>query len=97
MENIATVLQNITQNCFMASLDLKSAYYTVPVSLDFQTHLKFRWEDKLYQFTCFLNGLAPCPRKFTKLTKVQLTYLQVNNSIVSGYIDDFFLQGQSYT
>ena len=37
MENIATVLQNITQNCFMPSLDLKCAYYLVPISLDFQT------------------------------------------------------------
>ena len=81
----------------MASLDLESAYYIVPVSLDFQTYLKFRWEDKLYQFTCFPNGLAPCPRKFTKLTEVPLTYLRLNNSIVSGYIDDLFLQGQSYT
>ena len=49
------------------------------------------------RLTCFPNGLARCPRKFTKLTKAPLTYLRLKNSIVSGYIDDFFLQGQSYT
>ena len=30
MDSIKTVLQNVTPGCFMASLDLKSAYYSVP-------------------------------------------------------------------
>ena len=97
LDNITTILLNITQDCFMASFDLKSAYYSVPIRIDFQKYLQFRWEDTLYQFTCYPNGLAPCPRKFTKINKVPLTHLRMNNSIISGYIDDFFLQGQSYS
>ena len=53
----------------MASIDLKDAYYSVPIAQANQKYLKFQWENKLYVFTCFPNGLAFCPRKFTKLLK----------------------------
>ena len=53
----------------MASIDLKDAYYFVPIAQANQKCLKFRWENKLYVFTCFPSGLAFCPRKFTKLLK----------------------------
>lgn len=29
--------------------------------------VKFEWHDTFYKFSCFPNGLALCPRKFTKL------------------------------
>ncbi len=96
MDNIKTVLHNITEGCFMASLDLKDAYYSVRIDEGFQKYLKFRWKDILYQFTCYPNGLAPCPRKFTKINKAPLSHLRQDNSIVSGYIDDFYLQGHDY-
>ena len=35
MDNIRTVIFNVTPGCYMATLDLKSAYYSVPVSHDF--------------------------------------------------------------
>ena len=49
----------------MAAVDLKDAYYSVPIAVAHQKYLKFEWGGKLYQFTCFPNGLAFCPRKFT--------------------------------
>ena len=38
----------------------------------------------------FPNGLAPCPRKFTKITIVPLSDLRLQKNLVSRYIDDFF-------
>ena len=96
METIHTVLQNITPGCFMASLDLKSAYYSVPISQEYQKFLKFEWDNVLYKFVCFPNGLSPCPRKFTKITKAPLSSLREDDAIVSGYIDDFHIQGSDY-
>ena len=66
---LQSVISLITPTCYMASVDLKDAYYCVPIAVSDQKYLKFEWGGKLYQFTCFPNGLASCPRKFTKLTK----------------------------
>jgi hypothetical protein len=56
--------------------------------------LRFEWDNNLYQFTCYPNGLGPCPRKFTKLMKVPLSHLREIGHFIMGYIDDFFLKGQ---
>ena len=51
----------------------------------------------LYCFTCFPNGLGSCPRKFTKLNKVPVTTLHFENVHLSGYIDDFFTKGDTFS
>ena len=97
MDTIHTVLENITPHCYMASIDLKSAYYSVPIHEEYQKYLKFTWAGHNYKFVCFPNGLSPCPRRFTKITKVPLSYLRdIENIIISGYLDDFHLQGADY-
>ena len=69
MDTIHTAVEMMTPGCYMSSVDLKSAYYSVAIAPSDQKYLKFSWRGKLYQFTCFPNGLAFCPRKFTKLLK----------------------------
>ena len=95
MDGIKTIINIVTRNCFMATIDLKDAYYSVAISRLLQKFLKFKWKDKLYCFTCFPNGLGPCPRKFTKLNKVPITTLYFENVPLSGYIDDFFTKGDT--
>lgn len=51
----------------MASIDLENAYYCVPIAEEHRKYLRFVWEGKTYQYTCFPNALAFCPRKFSKL------------------------------
>ena len=71
----------------MASIDLKDAYYSVPIAQAHQKYLKFQWENKLYAFTCFPNGLAFCRRKFTKLLKPVYSGLRQLGYVSSPYID----------
>ena len=96
METIHTILQLVTQNRWMSSVDLKDAYYSVKVSSKFQKYLKFFHEGKLYKFTAWPNGLSPCPRKFTKILKPPFANLRLLGHIISGYLDDSFLQGKTY-
>ena len=96
MDGIKDVLTLVTKNCFMAKIDLKDAYYSVPVSPDFQKYLKFEFDGQLYKFVCFPNGLGPCPRKFTKIGKVPLSVLRTDGVSVSGYIDDFFTKAGDF-
>ena len=67
METIKTVISMMTPGFFMASIDLKDAYYCVRIEKKHQKCLKSYWNDCLYQFSCYPNGPACYPRKFTKL------------------------------
>ena len=58
MDNIHTSLKLITKDCWLASLDLKDAYYSVPIHAESQKILKFSYKGKLFQFTAFPNGLS---------------------------------------
>ena len=97
MDGIKTIINMVTRNCFIATIDLKDAYYIVAISTLFQKILNFKWKGKLYCFACFPNGIEPCPRKFTKLNKVPIATLHFENVLLSGYIDHFFTKGDSFS
>ena len=69
MESIQSVITMVTPNCFMASIDIKDAYHSVPITSEHRKYLWFQWKGKLLQYTCFPNGLACCPCLFTKLLR----------------------------
>ena len=96
MDNLHTVLKLVRKDCWMASIDLKDAYYSVKIDPSSQKFLKFCYKNQLYKFTAFPNGLSTCPRKFTKLLKPPLAWLRINGHIVIAYIDDLYLQGKSF-
>ena len=96
MDNIKTVLNLITPNCYMCKIDLKDAYYSIKIDEAFQKYLKFCWEEVLYQYVCYPNGLCSCPRRFTKLMKVPLCILRIQGCEICGYIDDFIIIGRFY-
>ena len=96
METIKSVAYCVTQNCYMAKIDLKDAYYSVSIHPDYQRFLKFIWEHVMYQYVCYPNGLCFCPRKFTKLFKPVLAYLRRMTITILGYIDDFFTCSNTY-
>ena len=41
---LQSILKLIAPGCFMASLDLKDAYYFIPVNPDHTKYLKFYWK-----------------------------------------------------
>lgn len=96
MENLSSAVAMMEKHCWMASVDLKHAYYSVPIKKSFRKFLKFMWRQKLYNFTCFPNGLSNCPRYFTKLMKPAYAYLRSQGFLSTYFIDDCYLQGQSY-
>ena len=96
MENLFSATDMMKEGCFLASVDLRHAYYSVPVDIEYQKFLKFQWDGKLFQYTCFPNGLSNCPRDFTKLLKPVYANLRGKGHLSSAFIDDCCLQGASY-
>ena len=96
MNTVLTAVRLMRPGCFMASIDLKDAYHSVSIHSDFQKYLKFSWRGQLYKFACFPNGLAPCPRQFTKLLKPVFSTLRKLGHISVVYIDDTWLTFEDY-
>ena len=96
MENLTSATNLMKKGCFLGSVDLRWAYYSVPIHAEFTKCLKFQWRGQLYAYTCFPNGLANCPRYFTKLLKSVYGYLRSRGLLSAAFIDDCYLQGQSY-
>ena len=96
MDTLDHAIQLMRPGCHMASVDLKDAYYTVPICKSHQKYLKFCFDGKFYQYTCLPNGLASAPRIFTKLLKPVYSTLRSMGHVSSAYIDDSYLQGDTY-
>jgi len=88
METIHSVIKLIRQNDFMIKIDIKDAYYSIPIALRDQKFFKFEHLGKLYKYTALPNGFSPGPRKFTKAVKVPLSVLRKERITIAAYIDD---------
>jgi hypothetical protein len=96
MENLYTATLMVHNNCYMASADLRHAYYSVPIHTEFRKYLKFTWRGNLYRYTCSPNGLSNCPRYFTKLLKPVYSKLRSQGFLSTSFIDDCFLLGSTF-
>lgn len=74
MEGIETVRNLIRKGDYMAKIDLKDAFLSVPVHPDDHSLLQFRWRGVLYQFCSMPFGLSSAPWPFTKLLKPVLSF-----------------------
>ena len=88
MDSIHTCVQLMKTYCYMRSIDLKDAYFSIAIHKDHQNYRKFCWNNTLYQFTCVPQGLACAPRLFTKLMKPVFASLRETGHLSSGYLDD---------
>ena len=89
MQTLASILCMIRPNMYLAKLDIKDAYYSVPIHSSSQKLLKFKHRNELYQFTALPNGYTEGPRKFTKIMKPPLALLRrIHSVLVADYIDD---------
>ena len=96
MDSLSTITKLVTQNCYMATVDMKDAYYSIPVRSSDRKFLHFIWEGELYEFTCLPNGFLCAPCIFTKILKPPLSTVHKQGHIAEAHLDDLYLQGQTY-
>ena len=96
MDTFESAIKLIKTNCYMASVDLRHAYYSIYIAEEEQKKLRFVFNGKVYQYVCLANGISCAPRLFTKLMKpVYATLRQLGHSN-SGFIDDWLLVSETF-
>jgi len=71
MEGLHLLKDLLKEKDYMCKVDLKDAYFCVPLHPRHRKYIRFQWEGQLYEFLCLCFGLGPALRIFTKLLKVQ--------------------------
>ena len=56
METLKQAIHMIKKNSFLASIDIKDAFYSVPIHDSHKKYLKFMWDGSAYQFNVMPNG-----------------------------------------
>ena len=94
MEGIHIVKDLLKKGDYMTRVDLKDAYFAVPVHAYHQRYLRFQWKGQAYEFSCLPFGLASAPRVFTKIMKPVVGFLRSKGVRCVIYLDDLLVMHQ---
>ena len=93
---LKSALNMTRKGCFIASIDLTDAYYSVPIKNSLQNFFAFQFQGKFYRYACLPNGLTSAPRLFTKIMNPVLSTLRKLGYNVMNYLDDVFICGDTF-
>ena len=95
MEGISTVRHTIREGDWLAKLDLKDAYLTVPIFSHHRKFLRFKWGRDIFEFVSLPFGLSSAPWAFTKLLRVVIAHLRKLGLRLVIYLDDILVVASS--
>ena len=85
----------LKENDHLVKIDLKDAYFTIPIWKNHQKYLRFLWKDTLLEFTCLPFGLASEPLVFTKILRPVVALLRKQGVRLIIYLDDILIMAES--
>lgn len=91
MEGITQVKDIIQQGDWLINIDLKDAYFTIPIYNADQKYLKFPWEGKIYQILCLAFEITVASGVFTILMNVPISYLGRLGLRIVIFLDDILV------
>ena len=95
MESLKQALHMVRPGSYLASIDIKDAFYSVPINDGHKKYLKFVWQGGVFQFCVMPNGYCDAMRVFTKLLKPVFATLREEGYESVIYVDDSLLQGDN--
>ena len=94
-EGIHTVKDLLKPGDWLAKVDLKDAYFAIPVHWSHRRWLRFQALRKIYHFTCLPFGLSSAPWAFTKTLKPILALLRGMGMRLVACMDDILILAES--
>ena len=95
IEGIHTLKSLLQKGDWLVKIDLKDAYFSVPISKEQRKFLCFQFRDRFYQFNCLPFGLASAPWVFTKTLKPIAALGRELGIRMIVYIDDILLMAET--
>ena len=77
------------------SIDLRDAYFHVPVAPEHTRFLRFAYDGRAYEFLVLPFGLSTAPRVFTRIVRTIKAFLKIQGVDMHQYLDDWLLKNQS--
>ena len=91
MVTLDIVAQSLPHNAFTCSIDLKDAFWHVPVAKFFRPFLGFRYQKRTFQFKALPFGLSVAPRVFTKVLAPVIAFIREQKVSILPYLDDLLI------
>ena len=95
METLKNVILATQPGEWLASVDLKDAYFHVPIRQLHRKYLRFCVNGKAYQYRVLPFGLSTSPRVFTKVLAPVIAHIRLQGIHVHPYLDDLLIRADS--
>ena len=92
METPASIRQALQVGEFTLQLDLKDAYFHIPMKKAYRKYMRFVANGVVYQYRTLPFGLSIAPRVFTKVLAPVLALLRKALIKVHAYLDDWIMR-----
>ena len=87
MATVESAIKLMSKCCYMYSIDLRNAYYSIPIAPEFRRCLDFIWREEMLQFTALPMGLS-------RFTRVTITEVKVDKVLA---LCRSFIANRSFT
>ena len=95
METTQSVLQSIQKGDWMVSMDMKDAYFHIPIHPESRKYLRFTFDSKVYQFRALCFGLSTAPQVFTRVLAPLAKIIHLAGFKIVLYLDDWLVIGRT--
>ena len=95
METVASVLLSVREGDFLDSLDLKDAYFQIPIHPSSRKLFRFTLEGTVYQFRALCFGLSTAPQVFTRIFVAVSAWAYSHGIRLLRYQDDWLVLAPS--
>ena len=94
METLKSTITIMHLCQWMASVDLKDAYFHIGVVLAYHQYLRFHWLGQSYQFKALPFGLSSASQVFIKSLAPLVAWLQLMGVQLYLYLNDILILGE---
>ena len=91
MLRLSRLLSSIRRGDWFTTVDLRDAYFHIPIHRDHRKYLRFFFQGNAYEYTVLPFGLSLSPRTFTKCMEAALGPLRRQGIHILNYLDDWLI------